>query len=91
MKMRSGEPGTSTSATEVVGITPDGVWLLLDQAERFLPFEQFPWLKDARVRDVLNVERPHPGHLYWPGIDVDLHVESITHPGKYPLVSRPGA
>ncbi len=89
--MRSGQPGTGTSAAEVVGITPNGIWLLLDEVEHFLPFEQFPWFQDAPVRDVLNVERPQPDHLYWPAIDVDLHVDSITHPEKYPLVSKPPA
>ncbi len=34
---------------------------------------------------------PHPGHLYWPQLDVDLAVESVEHPQRYPLVSRAGA
>jgi hypothetical protein len=29
-----------------------------------------------------------PGHLYWPDLDVDLAVESIFHPDRFPLVSR---
>jgi hypothetical protein len=36
----------------------------------------------------LNVELPHPHHLYWPDLDVDLAVESIEHPERFPLVSR---
>lgn len=31
---------------------------------------------------------PSPRHLYWPELDVDLAVESIEHPEKYPLVSQ---
>jgi hypothetical protein len=89
--MKSGPRGTSTSGAEVLGITPHGLWLLLDDAEHFLAFERFPWFRDAPVRAVLHVERPQPHHLYWPDLDVDLHVESITHPEKYPLVSRPSA
>jgi hypothetical protein len=27
-------------------------------------------------------------HLYWPGLEVDLVVESVLHPERYPLVSR---
>jgi hypothetical protein len=89
--MKSGPRGTSTSGVEVLGITPHGLWLLLDEAEHFLAFELFPWFRDAPVRAVLHVERPQPHHLYWPDLDVDLHVESISHPEKYPLVSRPNA
>ena len=86
--MTSGLPGTSTSGAEVVGITRHGVWLLLDDRERLLPFEQFPWFRDASVKAILAVERPWPHHLYWPEMDVDLHVDSIDDPERYPLVAR---
>ena len=89
--MKSGPRGKNTSSAEVVGITPNGLWLLLDETEHFLAFQDFPWFRDAPVRAVLHVERPQPHHLYWPDLDVDLHVESISHPEKYPLVSRPSA
>ena len=39
---------------------------------------------------LLNVELPHPHHLYWPDLDVDLAVESIEHPERFPLVSGNG-
>ena len=72
-----------------MGITPHGVWLLLDDTERFLPFGLFPWFRDAPVKAMLAVERPLPHHLYWPELDVDLHVDSIEDPERYPLVARP--
>jgi hypothetical protein len=34
------------------------------------------------------VELPSPHHLYWPLLDVDLAVESLDHPERFPLVSR---
>lgn len=86
--MKSGLPGTSTSTAEVVGITPHGIWLLVDERESFLPFDQFPWFREAPVRAVLAVERPQPHHLHWPELDVDLHLESIEHPDRYPLVAK---
>ena len=90
--MEPARPGTSSSCAEVVGITPNGIWLLLDrEEEHFLPFEEFPWFQDAPVRAVLDVERPQQKHLYWPAMDVDLHVESIRNPERYPLVSDPHA
>jgi hypothetical protein len=81
-------PGTSTSIAEVTNISGAGVWLLIDDRELFMPFSEFPWFADAPVRAILRVERPQPHHLYGPDLDVDLHVESIEHPEKYPLKSR---
>jgi hypothetical protein len=34
------------------------------------------------------VELAHAHHLYWPDLDVDLAVESIEHPERFPLASR---
>jgi hypothetical protein len=53
-----------------------------------MPFKLFPWFKDAPVAHVVNVELPHPTHLYWPDLDVDLSVESIEFPERFPLLSR---
>jgi hypothetical protein len=64
------------------------VWLLVDDHEYFLSFTQFPWFRRAAVDAVLNVQRPAAGHLYWPDLDVDLAVESIEQPKRFPLVSR---
>jgi len=30
----------------------------------------------------------HGDHLHWPGLDVDLHLESIEHPERFPLLAR---
>ena len=81
-------PGANTSAAEVTNISPHGFWILLDERELFLPFEKFPWFADATVRAITNVERPSEKHLHWPALDVDLPLDSIEHPEKYPLVSR---
>jgi hypothetical protein len=56
--------------------------------ELFLPFEKFPWFKNAPVAHILNVESPHPTYLRWPDLDVDLAVESIAFPERFPLVSK---
>lgn len=83
--MKSEMPGTATSAVEVTNISQHGFWVLLEDRELFLPFEEFPWFRDASIGSVLKVERPHPHHLHWPELDIDLAVESIEHPERYPL------
>jgi hypothetical protein len=86
--MKSEKPGTSTFQVEVANISAQGFWLFLGDRELFLPFEEFPWFREAPVAKVLNVERPQADHLFWPDLDVDLSVESIEHPERFPLKYR---
>jgi len=86
--MKSAALGLSTFPVEVTNISRHGFWLLLKDEELFLPFSDFPWFQDAAVRKILNVDLLSPNHLYWPELDVDLAVESIRHPERFPLVSK---
>ena len=65
-----------------------GLWLLLERDELFMPFDVFPWFREAPIGKVLHVEQPSSHHLYWPDLDIDLSVESIRHPEQFPLLSR---
>ena len=80
-------PGTTTSAAEVTNISKHGFWLLLAGEELLVPFDQFPWFRKATIEQVSDVEWPSPDHLYWPGLDIDLSVQSIRNPVAFPLVS----
>lgn len=86
--MKSAALGASTSQVEVSNISQHGFWLLLADEELFLPFSEFPWFRDVAVGKILHVKLPSSNHLYWPDLDVDLAVESIRHPERFPLVSR---
>lgn len=81
-------PGSATSVVEVTNISQHGFWMLIDDDELFLPFDEFPWFKQATIEAILRLERPTPGHLYWPELDVDLTLDSIKHPERYPLKSQ---
>ena len=83
--MNSQALGKNTSVVEVTNISSHGIWLLTREKELFIPYEEFPWFKDAPVGKILNVEEPTPGHFYWPELDVDLGIESIEHPERFPL------
>ena len=74
--MKSAKPGKPTSGAEVTNVSANGLWLLLDDRELFVAFDQFPWFADATIRELTRVERPSPHHLYWPALDVDLAVDS---------------
>jgi len=81
-------PGTVTSPIEVVQLTPRGVWLAYHDEEFFLDHDLFPWFRDATASQVFHVQEISPEHFYWPEIDVDLDVERIQHPERFPLVAR---
>ena len=81
-------PGAATSAIEVTNISKHGFWVLVDGCELLVPFEDFPWFKNATVEAILRLEQPAPGHLRWPDLDVDLALDSIENPERYPLKSK---
>jgi hypothetical protein len=82
---RSSKDGVVTTEAEVVSLGRNGFWVNLGGRELFLSFSVFPWFADAPVRKVLNVRWPAPDHLYWPDLDIDLSVESIENPDRFPL------
>ena len=86
--MKSSTLGRGTSPAEVTNVDTHGIWVLICDKEYFLPHEDFPWFKKAKVEDILNVELLHGVHLRWPALDVDLTVDSLENPGKYPLVAE---
>ena len=86
--MKLKQRGRSTSAAEVVNISPHGLWVHHQGREYFLDHDQFPWFQEARLCDVMDVVAESDSHLRWPSLDVDLHVESLQRPAAYPLVSR---
>jgi len=86
--MTSARRGERTSGAEVTNVSGHGLWVLVNDRELFLSFALFPWFQDAPIGKVLTVELPSPGHLYWPDLDIDLAIESIDHPERFPLVSQ---
>ena len=71
--------------TEVTNISNHGLWILAGDKELFLPYEQFPWFKDKTINDITKVESFGEGHFYWENLDVDLSLDMIEHPERFPL------
>lgn len=86
MKLKS--PGKNISKIDVLNISPFGFWILVQGKELFLSFKDFPWFKDATLAEIQQVELHHTDHLYWPDLDVDLLLESLTDLEKYSLVYK---
>lgn len=86
--MKSARLGKRTSAVEVTNVSKYGFWLLIGDREVFVGFEDFPWFRHVPIGKLLNVELPRPHHLYWLELDIDLAVESIDYPERFPLISK---
>lgn len=85
--MKSKRLGKNISEIDI-HTSPFGVWLLVRDTEYFLPYNEYPWFQDARISDVYDVQLLHKTHLYWPTLDVDLDLDSLNNPEKYPLTYR---
>ena len=86
--MNSSLLGAVTSAVEVTNMDRVGLWILVHEKEYFLPYEQYPWFRDAKIDQVVNVQLLHEDHLHWPELDLDLCIESLEQPDKHPLVYK---
>ncbi|MBN1224303.1 MAG: DUF2442 domain-containing protein [Candidatus Aminicenantes bacterium] len=84
--MKSRNPGKVISIS-VENITPFGIWIFVKEKEYFLSFEDFPYFKGQTLNSIQNVQLLHGYHLYWPDLDVDLEIDNLENPEKYPLKS----
>ncbi len=80
--------GNHTLTTEVTNVSSHGVWLFTRGKEIFMSFKDFPWFKGSPIAKIINVQEPSRGHFYWPDLDIDLGIESIEHPERFPLKYR---
>ncbi len=86
--MSSNALGTPTSNVEITNVSALGLHLLAGTEELFLSYEDFPWFREASIRAISHVTEPAPGHFHWPELDIDLCLETIRHPERFPLLAK---
>jgi hypothetical protein len=86
LQTSAGPHGASVDVRDF--ITPFGIWLFVQEKEYFLSYKDYPYFKDERLSSIQNVQLLHGYHLYWPELDVDLEIDNLENPQKYPLKSR---
>lgn len=69
-------------------INAQGIMLSVLGNDYFLSYNRVPWLKDARISDVLNVRMSGRSAIEWEALGVDLEIESLKHPERYPLIMK---
>ena len=72
----------------IENITPFGIWIFVKGREYFLSYKDFPYFKAQRLNAIQDVQLLHGYHLYWPELDIDLEIDNLEHPERYPLKSR---
>lgn len=75
-------------SVNVENITPFGIWIFVKGSEYFLSYQDYPYFKEQTLKAIQNVDLIHGYHLYWPDLDVDLEIDNLVNPEKYPLKSR---
>ena len=85
--MPSKQTGKNTSEIEL-NINQNGVWLYMYDNEYFLPYDDYPFFKEARIKDIYQIELLHQSHLHWPTLDIDLSLDILKNPERFPLISK---
>jgi len=60
--VESSSRGKSSPEYEITNISEHGFWILLRGTEYLLPFEKFPWFREAKVAEITNVKLYHEGN-----------------------------
>lgn len=68
------------SFAEVTSISSQGFWLQFGDEELYLSFVEFPRFEHATVAQITRVVCVSSNRVYWPGIDLDLALDSIRNP-----------
>lgn len=69
-------------------INDRGILISVQGQDYFLSYNRVPWMRDATINEVLDVQVCGKNAIEWPKLDVDLEVESLKHPERYPLIIK---
>ncbi len=80
--------GTDTLEAKVLTISKKGLLLSIPAGDFYLPFDLYPWFEKAKIKDVFDVKMDGDDAVRWEALDVDLEVEGLLNPEKYPLIAK---
>ena len=78
----------NSTLADVLMINDRGIMISVQGQDYFLSYNRVPWMKDATISEVLDVRMCGKNAIEWPKLDVDLEVESLRHPERYPLLIK---
>jgi len=78
----------NSTLADVLMINDRGIMLSVQGEDYFLSYNRVPWMRDATINEVLDVRMSGKNAIEWPKLDVDLELESLRHPERYPLLIK---
>ena len=82
------EQDTKRTSVNVRSIMHDGIFLTVCGNDYYLSYSRLPWFRNAKISDIFNVEMIGNYAIRWDALDVDLEIDSLKHPERYPLVMK---
>ena len=79
---------TSSTSADVLMINNRGIMISVQGQDYFLSYNRVPWMRDATINEVLDVQMSGKNAIEWPKLDVDLEIDSLKHPERYPLLIK---
>ena len=67
---------TSSISVDVLMINDRGIMISVQGQDYFLSYNRVPWMRDATINEVLDVQMSGKNAIEWPKLDVDLEVAS---------------
>ena len=83
--LKSNSQDTSVS---VLMINDKGIMLSVKGNDYFISYNRMPWIKNASITDALNVQMSGRNAIEWPTLNIDLEIDSLKHPKRYPLIMK---
>ncbi|MFA7576932.1 MAG: DUF2442 domain-containing protein [Candidatus Muiribacteriota bacterium] len=77
--------GKNISNYEISNINSNGIWIIINDYEYFINFKNYPEFKQANLNDIFLFEYNEPDHLYWEKLDIDIELDSLENPERFPL------
>ena len=72
----------------VLMINDKGIMLSVKGNDYFISYNRIPWMKNACISDALDVQMSGRNAIEWPKLDIDLEIDSLKHPERYPLIMK---
>ena len=85
---RNSKNNTNGTSVSVLMINAQGIMISVAGQDFFLSYNRIPWMREASIQDVLDVQMCGSEAIEWPNLDVDLEIDSLRHPERYPLLIK---
>ena len=74
---------TSEGKTCFLGTLPEEIAILVNGKEYFLRYTDFPWFEYCSALELRDMTADRWG-VYWNALDIDLSIESLENPERFP-------